>query len=90
MKKILLIHPPYLELYQKSTIKFAVPLIPSLTLATIASPLIQAGHEVEILDCNVVEKSLETEVESKVDSFQPDYIGVTFPTPQYRNMQKIC
>ena len=50
-RKVLLIYPHSMRrAYTRSKVSVAVPETPSLSLAAIAAPLLNAGHEVEIID----------------------------------------
>ena len=89
MKKVLFIIPPSQEMYATAKVKVAVPERPSLTFATLAAPLIQAGHEVEILDLNLVKAASEV-LKNKLDEFRPDYAGITCTTPLFYKVQHIA
>jgi radical SAM superfamily enzyme YgiQ (UPF0313 family) len=80
MKRVLLVIPPSRELYSRAKVKVAVPERPSLTFATLAAPLLQAGHRVEILDLDIARQPGQA-LERKLDEFSPDYVGITCTTP---------
>jgi radical SAM superfamily enzyme YgiQ (UPF0313 family) len=80
MKKVLFVIPPSRELYSRAKVKVAVPERPSLTFATLAAPLLQAGHQVEILDLDIARQPAQ-ELEQKLDEFSPEYVGITCTTP---------
>lgn len=86
-KKVLLINPgSSIRLYSNS--KILIPTSPSLTLGTLAAPLIENNHEVEALDL-VLYDDYKGEVLSKIKKFQPDIIGLTFMTPAYSEAKEI-
>ena len=65
MKKVLFSVPPSRDLYTKAKVKVAIPANPSLTFATLAAPLIAAGHEVNILDLDISSQA-DTALEMKL------------------------
>ena len=77
------------EMYSKAKVKVAVPERPSLTFATLAAPLIQAKHKVEILDLDMVKAPAE-ELEKKLNEFSPDYVGMTCTTPLVHKVHHIA
>lgn len=89
MKRVLFILPPSHEMYARAKVKVAVPERPSLTFATLAAPLIQAGHEVEVLDLDMVKAPAE-QLEKKLNEFSPDYVGMTCTTPLVYKVQHIA
>jgi radical SAM superfamily enzyme YgiQ (UPF0313 family) len=88
IKKILFINPPFIRYGGveghggKNT---------PLNLAYLASYLREQkeGIDVDIIDAEGVELSFE-QIYERVDSFSPDIIGITCPTPVYYNVQKMC
>jgi len=89
MGKILLINPPSsLKAYSKSKIRAAIPTIPLLSLATLASPLIKDGHEVEILNLPLSTKP-DVDLKRKLESFSPTDVGITFTTPLFPEAAEI-
>lgn len=89
IKRVLFILPPSRELYSKAKVKVAVPERPSLTFAALAAPLLQAGHEVEILDLNMASQPT-SELEKRLDEFSPDYVGITCTTPLFYKVKHIA
>lgn len=89
MKRVLFILPASQELYSKAKVKVAVSENPSLTFAVLAAPLVEAGHEVEILDLDMTNQPA-TELEQRLDEFSPDYVGITCTTPLFYKMKYIA
>lgn len=95
-KRVLLVNPSYASAYARAKIHFykgldsggSVPHMPHLGLATIASPLLEEGHEVTIFDMNLPENSGEA-LEKEFKDFSPDFVGITFPTCLYDEVVKI-
>jgi anaerobic magnesium-protoporphyrin IX monomethyl ester cyclase len=89
MKKILLICPSgVMGAFSNSKLNVAVPKIPYLSLAMIASPLLAKGHEVQLLDlslCLDPKKSLA----SKLKKFNPNFVGITFTTTLFNEASEI-
>ena len=89
MKKVLFIVPPSRDLYTKAKVKVAIPANPSLTFATLAAPLIAAGHEVNILDLDISSQA-DTALEMKLREFSPDYVGITCTTPLLNKVKHLA
>ncbi|MEK6940747.1 MAG: radical SAM protein [Nanoarchaeota archaeon] len=81
-KKVLLVEPSDREFYKDAKVKDVVPNSVSLTLATIGSTLLEAGHEVKILDLNHALSPAKTFVDT-ITSFKPDILGISFTTPLF-------
>lgn len=87
MKNILLINPSWKHLY--SGLKMPVVYSqPPLSLATIAKPLLEGNHNVEILDLSLYTDQ-EKVLERRLNEFSPDIVGITFATPLYDDMKRI-
>jgi radical SAM superfamily enzyme YgiQ (UPF0313 family) len=88
--KILLIIPSYRSVIYRN-VKVRVGRIdsPLLGLPVLAGVLLRAGHEVKILDCNVVENS-DTTVANEIKSFRPQFAGITIVTPLFMEMENIA
>lgn len=81
--KILLIHPPWAEIYDKYGPAAKVGLAyPSLGLCYIASALEQKGHTVRIIDAEIEGADIPACVR-EAKRFLPDLIGVTSTTPLF-------
>ena len=88
MTHVLLINPPWGK--QKGSIWYKVSsCLPSLGLGYIASTLEQNDIQVEILDCQAISYS-QAEILSKIESFQPEYIGFTATTVLIQNVLQIA
>lgn len=88
LSKILLINPySTIHVYSKSKVK--VPVSPSLTLATLAAPLLEKTHTVEILDLTISENPKENLL-NKLKEFNPEFVGITFPTSSMLEMKEIA
>lgn len=88
MKKVLLVSPSSKGMYAKAKVKVAVPERPSLTLATLASPLLQHGHCVQILDLDHV-KNPKGALGHAMEDMQPDFVGLTCTTPLVAEVKRI-
>lgn len=88
-KKVLLICPhSVFEPFKKSKLSVAVARMPYLSLATLAAPLIAAGHEARILDLSVSEEP-EKELVKTLEKFSPDFAATTFNTVLFNEMSRI-
>ena len=85
--RVLLINPSRtIGIYKKA--KVIVPEAPNLTLATIAAPLLKAGHTVDILDL-AIKTEPEKHLRQKIKDFRPDFVGITFATPTFHEAASI-
>jgi len=84
-----LVQPPFHGFYDQAKIKVALPERPSLTFATLATPLVQRGHEVSILDLNQ-ESQPRKALEASLQDFRPDFVGITCSTPLYFEAKDIA
>ncbi len=85
--KLLLIHPPSREVYDKFERK-QIDRMP-IGLAYIAAVGEQKGWEVEIIDAEAMRYSLG-DIEREISRLQPDVIGITCTTPLYPIAAKIA
>ncbi|HID17512.1 TPA: radical SAM protein [Candidatus Bathyarchaeota archaeon] len=83
--RVLLINPPApsVESFSNAGIN-----APPLGLAYIASVLEEGGHEVEVLDCQALELSLEG-VKREMEARRPEVVGVTSTTPTIHSALEI-
>lgn len=77
-----------MKVYSKSKVGIAVPQTPNLSLAMIASPLLNVGHDVRILDLSMSTKPRKDLIR-ELETFSPHYVGVTFTTPLFYQMVEI-
>ncbi|MBW2992607.1 B12-binding domain-containing radical SAM protein [Candidatus Woesearchaeota archaeon] len=90
-KKILFVIPPSsLNLYSKSKIKAAVSEIPYISMAALAASLLQDNNQVQILDLSVERDDHLKLLKKAVIRFSPDYVGITFTTPLYKEALTIA
>ncbi len=83
-KNILLVNPSLHEVYEDAKVKGAVPHYPPLNLLTIAGSLIKEGHEVSLLDFDLLGMKNQHEVlRKKLQEQKPDIVGFTFGSPTY-------
>ena len=88
-KFLLLISPPYSEVYKRvNTGTFGV-CQPPLGLAYIASYIQSRGHAVKLFDAGV---SIDPagEIEKLIRDLKPDFVGITATTPQILNAWSIA
>ncbi len=87
-KRILFINPPY-SLY--GGVKGHGGKNAPLNLAYLASYVREKndGVQVDIIDAEGLELKL-SELYERIDTFSPDIVGITFPTPVYRIFSEIC
>lgn len=90
MANIMLINPDYYEaIFSRSKVRSAIsPGTPSLGLACIAAPLLEKGHDVRIVNLNLVEKPDEY-LRSAIKVSRPDIVGITSTTPLIKNVYGI-
>ena len=81
-KKVLLVESSDRDFYKDAKVKEVVPNSASLTLATIAASILEAGHDVQVIDLgNFINPN--TALKEKLESYKPDAIGVTASTPLF-------
>ncbi len=90
-KKVLLIDPPgTAKVYSTSKIKAATPVVPSISLATLAGALLKEGYkDVQILDLNI-SKNSDRDIQRVMDTYKPNFVGITFVTPLFASACEIC
>lgn len=82
-KNVLLVNPKSaLDVYKDSKVTAAVPRLPVMSLAMLASVLLKEGVEVRIIDL-AVEPNPFFILEESVKAFLPDFVGVTSTTPLF-------
>ena len=88
--KILLVHPPAMEVYGrfKPAAKLAAQPQMPLGILYIGAVLEQNGHQVEIIDSDVDHMG-PVEIVEYVDRNHPDVVGVTATTPMYPGARQI-
>lgn len=88
MAKVLLINPSYVASYSGTKGSIANPVFPTLGLSTIAGSAIQRGHDVRILDLSYTPYCYLT-VKEKLETFNPDIVGITATTPLMNQLRDI-
>lgn len=88
-KKIILINLCQRPLYESVKIKEGAIYSPVLSLATIAAPCLEDGHQVKIFDMNLPEND-EKKLIKLAKRYSPDFMGITFTTPLFPEMVKIA
>lgn len=87
--KVLLINPYFTQhLYGKTLLRFAIFRKPVLSLAAIASTLIQGGHKVKILDLDLP-KINDNLLCQTIKEWKPSIVGITGTTPLYSEMIRL-
>jgi len=87
--KILLINPDFTQrFYGRILLRFAIFRKPVLSLAAIASTLIQAGHKVKILDLDLP-KINDNFLCQTIKEWKPNIVGITGTTPLYSEMIRL-
>lgn len=78
-KRVALVVVSYKKVYERSKITQAIPILPSLGLATVAGSIRELGdgYDVRIVDLNV-ENNENQILESTFADYQPDMVGVSF------------
>jgi anaerobic magnesium-protoporphyrin IX monomethyl ester cyclase len=91
MSKVLLVNPNYYDqIFGRASVRAAISRsVMPLGLVTVAAPLLRAGHDVRILDLNLVDGSAR-ELESALREFEPDLVGITATTPLIASAYKLA
>jgi len=88
MRYLLINSPETEDLFKKNKLGVALPVMPPISLASLASIILQEGHDVRILDMRVLKYPLDS-LKSEIKNFPPDYLGITFTTPLAKEAFKI-
>lgn len=90
MTDVILINPAYSNIiYKNAKIKVGVPINPLLNLALLATPVIEAGYKVKILDLDVGDNS-DSFLKGEIRSEAPRFVGITFTTPLYSEAKRLA
>jgi len=90
LSRVLLVNPPSaVGVYEKSKIKVAITSAPFITLATLAGELLKEGHQVRIADLMIEHDPLVI-YRGMLESFQPEYVGITFTTPLFHEAAELA
>lgn len=84
MKKILLLSPPFGQVYGKIDFKSKHLGVPPIGLAGLASYLVQKGHQVRLIDLTYFDRGWPG-LKKILDEERPDLVGLTCTTPQMSN-----
>ena len=88
-KRVLLVNPNWRKAtYLETNVKGATLSHPVLSLPTLATPVLQAGHAAEIIDLDLFADP-DKALKNKVEQFQPDLIGLTGTTPFVHEVLRI-
>ncbi len=89
-KKVLLVCPASaIEVFAESKIRVAIPLVPYISLASLAGAALADGHQVRILDLSVSRNPAD-ELAQNLTVFRPNFVGVTFTSFLYREAKDIA
>ena len=90
MARIALINPDYYEdIFKRSKVRAALSRgTPPLGLLTIAAPLLQAGHNVKVINLNLKNR-LSHDIDDFIREFKPDFVGITSTTPLIKKAIKL-
>ena len=88
--KVLLVNPPYSKATYEDVDRRAGTLQnPVLSLAVVAAPVLEDGHEVRIADVEMEDEPYGS-LERILKQFRPGYVGVTGTTPMAVEMGRIA
>lgn len=88
MARALLINPSYRACYGSTKASLAIPIYPTLGLATIAATLLEKGHEVAIDDLSY-EFYDPNKIRERIRRFRPDIVGISGTTPLFNQARDI-
>ncbi len=91
MSRILLINPDYYhDIFSKSKVRAAISRGTSpLGLLCVAPPLLSAGHEVKVLNLNLLHNP-DRYLCTELNEFNPDFVGITSTTPLIKKAYKLA
>lgn len=90
MTDVILIDPNYSNIiYKSAKIEVGVPVNPLLNLALLATPIIEGGYKVKILDLNII-NNFNSFLEEEIKRENPRFVGITFTTPLYAQAKRLA
>lgn len=88
-KKVLLINPSWRKAtYLETNVKAATLSHPVLALPTLATPILQAGHDARILDLDLYTDP-DSALKEALEDYKPDIVGTTGTTPFFHEVIRI-
>jgi len=88
--KMLFITPSYLNsVYKHSKMKTVMATFPLVGTAVLAGTVHAQGHDVAVADLNTVE-DVDDHLSSKLETFNPNYVGISFTTPLFNEVRRIA
>lgn len=86
MSKVLLINPSYMGSYGGNKMSVVMPILPVLSLATVAAGVREKGHKVQILDLAYTKYDPQY-IADQIKAYGPDLVGVTALTPHANQLR---
>lgn len=88
-EKMLFVTPSYINsVYKNSKMKTVMATFPFVGTAVLAGAVNMHGHDVAVADLNITNDP-DGYLISKLESFNPDYVGISFTTPLFNEVKKI-
>jgi radical SAM superfamily enzyme YgiQ (UPF0313 family) len=89
-KRALLVNAPSaFNIYGRSKVRTAVPVLPVMSLAVLAGELRRAGHDPRIVDLAISAEEPMERIAKIIREWQPDLVGVTATTPIFSEASEI-
>lgn len=83
--------PSTLDVFKKSKISIAVPRIPLVAIAQLASVSREAGYDPYVLDLQVEKKgTVKERIRDALNEVNPKYCGITFTTPLSKEADSVA
>jgi anaerobic magnesium-protoporphyrin IX monomethyl ester cyclase len=90
-KRALLVNAPSaFNIYGRSKVRAAVPVLPVMSLAVLAGELRRAGHEARIVDLAISVEEPIQRITNVIREWKPDLVGVTATTPIFSEAAEIA
>lgn len=87
--RFLLVNPSYRSHYRHTKIREGAIYPPPLNLAVLGASLKKCGHEVRVMDFNLARVN-DNVFKKTLLEFAPAYVGFTFSTPLFNEMNRLC
>lgn len=83
--------PSTLDVFKKSKISIAVPRIPLISIAQLASVSKEAGYNPHVLDLQIKRnKPVKERIRTALKEMNPEYCGITFTTPLSKEADSVA
>jgi len=80
--------PSCLDLFKQGKLKAVIAPRPFLSLVQLGADILQTGNDAQILDMQFSKNPFK-DIKSKIEEYQPNFVGMTFTTPLFKEAKQI-